>query len=67
MVNKILIEEANAPKVLVADAYPPNMELTLEILKAQGFIAEGAEDGVEVIKKIEKQAGFTQPKKSIEN
>lgn len=54
MVNKILIEEANAPKVLVADAYPLNMELTLEILKAQGFIAEGAEGGREAIAKAEK-------------
>ncbi len=54
MANKGFVEEASAPKVLVADAYPLNLELTVEVLTAAGFIAEGAGDGNEAIAKAEK-------------
>lgn len=42
-------------KVLVVDENPINTELAIEILGIQGFIAEGAQNGTEVIKKIEKE------------
>lgn len=42
-------------KVLVADGNPINMELALQILSTEGFTAEGAFDGIEVIKKAEKE------------
>ncbi len=41
-------------KVLVVEDDPLNMELVLEILRAQGFTAHEAIDGEEAIGKIEK-------------
>ncbi|MDP2841156.1 MAG: response regulator, partial [Candidatus Methanoperedens sp.] len=40
-------------KALVVDGDQLNLELELEILDAAGFTAEGAQDGAEVIKKID--------------
>lgn len=42
-------------KVLVVEDTPLNMELVCEILNSHGFITEGAVDGVEAIKKVEKE------------
>ncbi len=51
MSNKEPVE----PKVLVIDAYPLNLELILEVLKAAGFNAEGAGNGNEAIVKADKE------------
>jgi CheY-like chemotaxis protein len=42
-------------KVLVVEDNPLNMELVLEILDAQGFTVEKAEDGEETIRKTENE------------
>lgn len=42
-------------KALVVDGDPLNMELALEILDAVGYTGEGAQDGEEVINKIDKE------------
>jgi len=42
-------------KVLVVEDDPLSMELVLEILNAQGFIADEAFNGAEAIKKAEKE------------
>jgi len=42
-------------KVLVVEDDPINMMLVSEILKASGIMADGAENGIEAIKKIENE------------
>jgi len=42
-------------KVLVVEDDPLSMELVLEILNSQGFIAQGAVSGEEAVKKAEKE------------
>ena len=42
-------------KVLVVEDTPLNMELILEILDGQGFIADSAENGEEAIDRAEKE------------
>ncbi len=43
-------------KVLVVEDNPLNMELVTEMLIAQGFITEGANDGEEAVRMAEKEA-----------
>jgi CheY-like chemotaxis protein len=42
-------------KVLVVEDDPISRELVFEMLNAQGFVVHGAENGVEAIKKTEKE------------
>lgn len=42
-------------KILVVEDNPINMELTHEILKAQGFIVQGASNGTEAVEKAKKE------------
>ena len=42
-------------KVLVVEDDADNMELVLEIIDAMGFTGHGAVDGIEAIKKVEKE------------
>lgn len=42
-------------KVLVVEDNPLNMELVTELLNAQGFITDGAQDGEEAVRKAENE------------